>query len=398
MYKTISGGFHTMQHFSFSKIWIIGLAIFSMLFGAGNIMLAINVGMRSGQHFWWAIAGFILTSVIMPIAGLVSVVEFNGSYDKFFNRIGKVPGQMLIFLIMLIIGPLNVIPRIITLSYTLFERALPENSLPFFTIAFLALTFLATVRESRVIELLGKIISPTLIISLIVIITVGMYFSGHYLPTTDTIWHVFWRESKYGFVTFDLFGTIFFGSIVISLLKTTESTDTPRRSITLAALYGGLLGSAILAIVYFGLAFVGNMQSYGLIHSNEGELLREIATRILGQWGMYFMGIAVLMACFSTAIALMVVVSEYIQKTVAHNKLTYMQSLSLVHILTYFPSTMGLTTMLKMSIGPIASVIYPVVIAITACNLAYQFYGFRPIKVITLVTALISTTIYVLWP
>jgi len=390
-----------LKRFSLSQIWIIGLAIFSMLFGAGNIMLAINVGMRSGQHFWWAITGFILTSVLMPIAGLVSVVEFNGSYNKFFNRIGKIPGQLLVFLIMLIIGPLNVIPRIITLSHTLFERFLPANSLGYFTIAFLLLTFLATIRESKVIELLGKIISPTLIISLIVIISVGLYITGHHIPVAETTWNIFLRESKYGFVTFDLFGTIFFGSIVISLLKATEKNsiilkNAPQKNITLTALYSGLLGSAILGIIYLGLALVGNLQSYGLTHTNEGELLRELAIRILGHWGMCFMGVAVLMACFSTAIALMVVVSEYIQKSVSKNKLSYVQSLTLVHIAAYFPSTMGLSIALKLSIGPIASIIYPVVMTITACNLAYQFYGFKPIKIPTLISAILSTMLYLI--
>jgi len=189
-----------MKKVTISEICIIGLAIFSMLFGAGNIMLAINVGMRAGFHFTWANFSFILTSVIMPIAGLIAVVLFNGDYNEYFNRLGKIPGQALIFLIMLIIGPLNVIPRIITLSHTMLEQFLPNNSLAPFAIAFLLLTFLATVKESKVISLLGRIISPTLIIALLVIIVVGMFKTGTVIPTTSSLWEIFWRESKYGFV------------------------------------------------------------------------------------------------------------------------------------------------------------------------------------------------------
>ncbi|HBR70440.1 TPA: hypothetical protein DIC20_01780 [Candidatus Dependentiae bacterium] len=383
-----------MKKVTISEICIIGLAIFSMLFGAGNIMLAINVGMRAGFHFTWANFSFILTSVIMPIAGLIAVVLFNGDYNEYFNRLGKIPGQALIFLIMLIIGPLNVIPRIITLSHTMLEQFLPNNSLAPFAIAFLLLTFLATVKESKVISLLGRIISPTLIIALLVIIVVGMFKTGTVIPTTSSLWEIFWRESKYGFVTFDLLGTIFFGSIVINLLKKDSQEKLSQQSTLRASLYGGLLGSALLGIVYVGLAWVGNKQSYGLTYINEGELLREIALRILGPWGLLFMATAVFMACFSTAIALMVVVSEYIQKNVSRNKLSYIQSLIAVHLATYFPSTMGLSAAMSLSIGPVASIIYPIVMMITACNLAYKFLGFKSIKMPTLITAIISTVLY----
>jgi len=87
-----------MKKLTITEIWIIGLAIFSMLFGAGNIMLAINVGMRAGLHFSWANFAFLLSAVVMPIAGLVGVILFNGNYNKFFNRLGTIPGQLLVFL------------------------------------------------------------------------------------------------------------------------------------------------------------------------------------------------------------------------------------------------------------------------------------------------------------
>jgi branched-chain amino acid:cation transporter, LIVCS family len=386
-----------MKKITVTEIWIIGLAIFSMLFGAGNIMLAINVGMRAGFHFNWANFAFLLSAVIMPIAGLVGVILFNGDYNKFFNRLGKIPGQFLVFLIMLIIGPLNVIPRIITLSYTMLEQFLPSNSLAPFSIAFLAITFLATFKESKVISLLGKFISPTLIIALTAIIGFGILKPGSIIPTDSTIWNIFLRESKYGFVTFDLLGTIFFGSIVINLLKKNRTEHLDNKSTLLAALYGGLVGSGILGLIYTGLAWIGNKHSYGLICGNEGELLREISLRILGPWGLIFMAVAVLMACFSTAIALMVVVSEYIQKNIFQNKISYTTSLIMIHVASYFPSTMGLSIALRLSIGPVASIIYPIVMMVTACNLAYKFWNFKPIKLLTLATAIGSTVIYLAW-
>ena len=69
----------------------------------------------------------------------------------------------------------------------------------------------------------------------------------------------------------------------------------------------------------------------------------------------------------------------------------------MAHIASYCPSTMGLTTALRLSIGPVASIIYPIVMMVTACNLAYKFWGFKPIKLLTLATAIGSTILYLAW-
>src|SRR3990167_2819934 len=104
-----------------SGIWTIGLAIFSMLFGAGNIIYPIKCGVLTGSQNIFGISGFILTGVVLPIVGLVAMILFNGNYKLFFNRLGKIPGAMAILYCMLIIGPLLAMPRCITVPFEMLK-------------------------------------------------------------------------------------------------------------------------------------------------------------------------------------------------------------------------------------------------------------------------------------
>src|SRR3990167_8652962 len=94
-----------------SQIISICLAKFSMLFGAGNLMFPIQVGMISGSQNFWGMIGFVLTAVLLPVLGLVAMILFDGDYRKFFARLGSGVGRAIVIICMLIIGPGIAIPR-----------------------------------------------------------------------------------------------------------------------------------------------------------------------------------------------------------------------------------------------------------------------------------------------
>ncbi len=172
-----------------------GLAIFSMLFGAGNLMYPLQVGMTSGDKIIWGIGCFILTAVILPVMGFVGMILFNGDYQSFFYRLGRPVGSAAIFLCMLVIGPLIAIPRITTLSHTMiapFLAGTPLGTITYFSscifaLLFLGITFLVTYRENRIMSILGTIISPLLLLSLAIIIIKGLLFHDGITHTDASI-------------------------------------------------------------------------------------------------------------------------------------------------------------------------------------------------------------------
>src|ERR1700727_336927 len=96
----------------------IGIAMFSMFFGAGNIIYPLAVGQYAGDKNLFAMLGLILTAAVMPIAGVIAMILFDGNYRQFFGRLGRIPGFLLALIIISLLGPLGSAPRCIALSYS----------------------------------------------------------------------------------------------------------------------------------------------------------------------------------------------------------------------------------------------------------------------------------------
>jgi len=377
----------------------LSLAIFSMLFGAGNLIYPLVVGKNSGEHIFLGVSSFILTSVLLPLLGLVGIILFNGNYVAFFNRLGNKLGSFFIFSSIVIIGPLIGIPRIVTLSHTMIAPFIPfafaQNINPYssfiFCILFLGITFLATFRENKIVDVLGKYISPLLLVSLAIIFCKGLLTAQTYTTSLFSPVELFKHGFITGYETLDLLATIFFASIIISILKQTFGSDQSVHDLAIIGLKTGLIGVSLLGIVYYGMGLLGAFHGHGFESVNSGELFRLISFSVLGSYGAIIISTAVLMACFSTAIALSAVVAEYVQ----HNtNLSFISSL-IITLLACVPlSTIGLDYVLKLTAGPITYIGYPVLIVVTLCNIGYKLFGFNYIKAPVFITFVIALSYY----
>lgn len=373
-----------------------------MFFGAGNLMYPLNVGLHAGTNNLYGMLGFILTAVCLPLAGLIAMILFDGNYESFFGRLGSTVGNFIIMLSIFIIGPVIAIPRIVTLSHTmiapfipieLLQTITPQSSF-IFAFIFLGITFLATFRENRIVDLLGKVISPLLLLSLLIIIGKGLLNAGQPLPALISPWDAFKINFIRGYETLDLLGGIFFSSMVIHILKNTVGgmVGFNRNRLAMIGLKAGALGVSLLALVYLGMSFLSLYHGFGLQIS--GDLFRELAFRVLGNHGALVIGTAVLMACFSTSIALAAVVGEYFHLTVFNRKVGYELSLFIVLLLCVPLSTFGLDKVLELTGGPLVYVGYPAIVTLTLCNLAYKTVGFTPVKLPVAATFLIALISY----
>lgn len=373
----------------------VGLAIFSMFFGAGNLMYPIKAGMEAGSSkFTISMIAFLITSIILPLLGLVGMILFEGNYKKFLFRLGKIPGYALLLACMLIIGPIIATPRIITLSYTMMSPFIPGISLFTFTLLFLATTYFFTYRESKIVDLLGKFISPALVISLIIIIVKGLFMqSSNVIETTQSTISAFKQNFWRGYETLDLLGAIFFSSIILHILKINNKNKSSQ-SLAFLGFKAGLLGLTILGVIYVGLGLLGMLHGYGFEHINSGELFKEVSFRVLGTYGAIIISTAVMMACLSTAIALSAVVTEFFQLEVLKGKISYPKAL-MIFLLSCIPlSLYGLDKVLQLTAGPITYIGYPILITLTILNIFYKLFGFKPVKIPVLIVGLIALISY----
>lgn len=378
-----------------SGILTIGLAIFSMLFGAGNIIYPIKCGVLAGNQNFFAITGFILTGVILPIIGLVAMILFNGNYKLFFNRLGKTPGSLAILYCMLILGPLLAMPRCITLPYEMLKPFIPLINLPMFTIAFCLVTFLITYKESKILSILGNIMSPLLIGSLGIIAAKGLWQAEAMVPQTVPASVIFFDQLNQGFQTLDLIGALFFAYIVLRILKgNRESEKIKAKELALISLQGGLIAGVLLMLVYVSFSYLGAYYGYLVTADMNGaQDFRIISMHILNSSSAFVIMIAVLMACLSTVTALAAVFAEYLHYELFNKKICYTSSLAITMIVTAIISNYGLDNIMAYSSMPI-NIGYPIITTIVFCNLAYSLFGFTYIKIPAAVTAIVVTGFY----
>lgn len=389
-----------MKQFLKSDLITIGFAIFSMLFGAGNLIFPLRVGMNTGSQFGWAIAAFNITAILLPLVGLITILLFNGNYYAFFERLGKVPGHIMIFFCMLTIGPIVAIPRITTLSHIMLTPFIPFGWLAtinpvssfVFAFIFLSITFICTYKESGVVQLLGRIISPLLLLSLLVIIAKGFHDATTMIQSNQAIVDIITTNLQLGYQTLDLLGSIFFGAIIVSLIKAGSSSST-KNAVTTAT-QAGLLGVSLLAIIYVAMAFLGAYFGHGLQGMDAGSLFREVSLLILGNKAGIIIAFAVLLACLSTAIALAAICAEYVQKIICNNRISYVHALIIVLALCLPLSTFGLSAVLALAGGPIIYIGYPVLITLTLANLAYKTCDFTYVKLPVAIVFVLATISY----
>ena len=389
-----------------SDVVALGLAIFSMLFGAGNLMYPLAVGMLSGSQVTIGMAGFLLTAICLPLLGIVAMILFNGDYQAFFGRLGKRTSQLMIFICMLTIGPMIAMPRIITLSHTMMTPFLPGRlfsaygymSSFLFALLFLGITFLLAYRESKIVDILGYVVSPLLLSSLAIIITKGFICAHTIIENNEPAATIFLSNVMRGYETLDLLGTIFFSAIILTILRSyAHNKNKTENELAIIGIKGGLIGIGLLGIVYLGMSMLGAYYGHGLADSNAGELFREISLRVLGNHGALVIATAVLMACLSTSVALSAVIAEYVQQTILNHRVWFVTALIITLISCIPLSTAGLDYVIQLTGGVITFVGYPTLIALTLANIAYKLGGLKMVRIPVYATFFITLFAYYWW-
>lgn len=372
-----------------------GFAMFSMFFGAGNVVYPLEIGQLAQDKNFFAILGFLITGVGVPFMGLVAMTLFNGNYGHFFERMGKTPGFLMTFFIMAIIGPLGATPRTIALSYSTFSFYWPDISLPVFSLIACTVILLFTWKKSKIIDVLGYFLTPLLLLCLVTIIIGGLIFAPSFTSPNLSELQLFMTGLKEGYQTMDLIGAFFFSSIVMACL---EKDRTPRdhknyKEIIFLTLKASVIGATLLSVVYIGFSYVAAGYSAELASIAQDQHIGFLAFKILGPYaGLIAIG-AVSLACLTTAIALVAVFAEFLHNDIFKDRLSYFPCLLTTIILTFFVSNLSFQGIMSFLI-PILNVLYPVLILLVLINLGHKLYHWKSVKAPVAVAFIIS---FVMW-
>lgn len=386
-----------MQKASGSNTIATGLAMFSMFFGAGNVVFPLAVGQYAQDNNIYAILGLLITAVGVPFAGLIAMTLFKGDYRSFFARMGVWPGFIICAIIMGLIGPFGAIPRCVALSYSTASSYIPGISLPVFSAVSCLIIFALTVKRNNIVDILGYILTPFLILSLAIIIVKGLLFSAEAPVSSLSSGAVFLEGLQQGYQTMDLLGAFFFASVVIVCLKKDLPTQQMSNSalIMKLTLRASVIGAFLLSIVYIGFSYLASYHSTALFGIKSDDLISQIAVRVLGDQGGIVVCIAVALACLTTAIALCSVFAEYLHEDITAYRVNYSLCLVTTLLITYFISTLNFTVIISL-LAPILQVCYPALIALSFFNILYKISDVKSVKV-PVYAVFFATLAYHLW-
>jgi len=360
----------------------IGLAMFSMYFGAGNIAFPIALGQYAGNKNIYAILGLILTAVIVPFLGLCVMLMFNADYKVFLGRIGKIPAIIVAAVIMALIGPFGAMPRCVSLSFSTMQLYFP-NMQAIWYCAFAGLViFILSYQKSKVMDILGTFLTPILLLSLAVIIVLGFYNAPAAVRTDHIPSEIFFRGLKQGLNTMDIFASIFFAMVVIPAFKQIIGNDleSQPRKVAKLAIKSSLVGVTLLGVIYTSMSFIAAAHTNDLIGMTPDKYLGAIANHILGPMAGLVANIAVSLACLTTAISLAVVFAEYLRCEIFQEKVGYAPLLALTVVVNYFFSLLGFSGIVNL-VFPILVALCPATIVLIVCNMAYRLWGFKYVKI-----------------
>lgn len=374
---------------SVGQIWTTGVAMFSMFFGAGNVVFSLGIGQYAQDLTIYAVLGLLLTAVIVPFMGIMAMALYDGDYNAFFNRMGKKTGFLIILAIMGLIGPFGALPRCIALSYSTTNLFIPSLSIEWFSFASCVAIFLFTIRKNNVLDVIGRYLSPFLLGSLTIIIIVGLWIADT-LPVSDlNRFSVFIEGLKDGYQTMDLLGAFFFSSVIVIGLRSHLGLDTKLgegreskeqyKQMVIHTLKASFVGATLLALIYVGFAFVAAYHSNIHAEASKDQLIGLIAIATLGQYAGVVASFAVALVCITTAIALAAVTADFIEEDLSFGKIPYWLALVITLIASYFVSILNFDGIAKILV-PILVIAYPSLILLSVLNILHKLYGVKVVK------------------
>jgi len=336
---------------------VMGFTLFATWFGAGNVIFPPFVARQAGSGWVIADIGFLLTDVGLSVLAVwVTMTSHTHDIYGVVDKVGRVPGKIMVAAIVMCIGFGVGIPRTATVTYEMgVSRLLPDLPYWLFGLIFFGVVLLVTLRPSKVVDIVGNYLTPVLLIVLMVLIVKGIISPIGEADGTPTV--VPLREGLIsGYQTMDGLGPFLPCGILVAAAVAKGYKD--QNEVSNMTVKAGIIAGSLLALVYSGLAYLGATTSG--ISSFEGldqaALLLAIVESLMGNAGVVLLTVIVLLACLTTAIGLTAIIAEYLEDLSGGRLKNKFLVCATVGI-SYAVSNLGLSAIISLAV-PILSVMY----------------------------------------
>lgn len=344
----------------------VGITLFSMFFGAGNLIIPPLLGLQAGESVVPAMIGFLVTGIGLPVLGIIAV-GLAGTVRDLAARVHPVFARVFVAAIYLSIGPCLAIPRTSSTSFEMFGPLLPATVSPdlarlVFSVAFFAVAYLLAMRPNALTRLLGRITGPALIVLLVAVVGAAVLSPVPALGPARAAYAGAPLMSGFltGYQTMDLLASLTFGIIIATNIRELGVGDDTglAREVSRAGVFAGLL----MGLIYCGLAVVGVNMAAALPEATNGaEILAASAGVHFGTAGTVIVAAIFLLACLNVCIGLISCCGAYFADEFP--RVPYRAWALGFAVFSCIVSNFGLDAILMFSV-PLLNALYPMAIVL----------------------------------
>lgn len=340
---------------------VVGMALFSMFFGSGNLIFPLMLGRDAGNLFYLSAISFILSAVIIPFLGVLAIIKAQGNYRLIFEGfLGKKLSFIMIFFSLVCFIPLGAGPRCVILAHASLKQFISMPPLWLFSLLFLIFIAYLVSDKRHILDVLGKVLTPALLICVITMVIASLSY-GQLGEPLQTPMDIGLNSLFEGYNTQDLFSALFFSSTLLSLIN--HSFDN-KKQLRATLFKAGILGCLMLMLLYVLLILASAYHSSILLGESGIKLVSILAKHTLGQAGL-IASLAVALACLTTAVALVLAFKDFFINSFAcsNNKALFLSVASI--FATSLIKFEGITAI----ISPILKFFYPIVLLLVCAFL-----------------------------
>ncbi|MEF9938109.1 branched-chain amino acid transport system II carrier protein [Carnobacterium sp.] len=378
------------KRLSLSSYIFIGSMLFGLFFGAGNLIFPVHMGQEAGTNILPATLGFLVTGIGLPFLGVVAigVSKSDGLFDL-ASRVHPIYGIFMTVALYMTIGPFFALPRTGTVSYEIgIAPYLPSQyqtiGLLLFTVIFFAIALAFSMKPTKILIWIGKILNPLFLVFLAILIVTAflkpMGVISEAAVHGNYVTEPFITGFTQGYNTMDALASLAFGIIVVQTIKGLGVRNPS--NIAIDTIKSGIVSVILMAVIYGSLAYIG-ATSVGQfeVSENGGIALAQIAQHYFGSFGSVLLAIIVTVACLKTAIGLITACSETFCEMFP-NSFSYRTYVILFTLLACGIANVGLTKIISLSI-PVLMFLYPLAITLIFLALLSPLFKNRQVVYVT---------------
>jgi len=367
-----------------SVLIVISGAMFSSHFGVGDLIFPPILGRGAGTSWFTAALGYLIVNSIGVWLAYMACAHQNQSLTGIASKtLGNFFGKIYTAIPILIVV-FFILPRVSSATHEMAILPLLPTVPLWLTLAvFFLICFYVAYTRATVIDKLGKILAPILILFVIILAVKGIAtpLSAPQAPSSTNILSTGMLEA---YNTMNAIAALLFGGWVLHELniRNIKTKEDQNRNLNII----GFSTAVLLGITSTVLVYLGASSGSSFPDASIGVLSTNIAQGLLGQIGLFSFAIIMAFSCLTTAAAIISMAGDmFLEMT--KGKLSYRVTVTLATIIGFTLGLIGLSKIIKYTV-PWLVLLYPSIVVLILSALYYQFDKIKKAVTIGVIVAL----------